>query len=162
DSMLTRNGDQELMREASRRLRARLASSTEPEDMFRYSNLWSLEFKLKPVPEHAQVRQQVAEDLKKLREKNLGSKEWLLALQEGYKIANDKEGRNWAVDEILRLFPNSRAALRMARQRWDEEHPEPKEGDIEKLKPYNQALMKATEEWVKQWPDDVYAWDGRF
>ena len=160
---LSRTGDQDLMRDALRRLRARLAAPTEPEDLNYYNDAWSLEFKLKPVPEHPQVRQQVAEEVKQLREKNPGGKEWLMALQEGYKMTNDKEGKRWAEEELLRLFPKSSLARRMMRQRWDEENPRPKPGDPEeKKKARNQALIKATAEWVKRWPDDPGLAGSRF
>lgn len=160
--LFSRSGDQELMRDALRRLRAHLATSDDPSDLRYYSDAWALEFKLKPVPEHPQVRKQIAEEVKQLREKNLGSKEWLQALQEGYKNAGDKEGKRWAEDEMLRLHPKSSAARRMARQRWDEEHPRPNPNETEKMKVFNQALVKATDEWLKQWPDDVGFWGARY
>jgi thiol-disulfide isomerase/thioredoxin len=162
--MLTHSGDQELMRDALRRLRARLAAPAGPEDLNYYNDAWSLEFKLRPLPEHVQVRRQIADELKQLRAQNLGSKEWLLALQQGYKMADDKEGRGWAEDEMLRLFPKSgAAALRAVRQRWDSEHPHPKQEEAaEKKQAYNQALLKATDEWLKQWPNDVSVWSARY
>ena len=107
--LLSRGDDKELICEFARKLRARLDCSTDPDDINNYDNLWTLEFKLKPVPEHAQVRQQIAEDLKRLRAKNLNTKEWLSALHAGYKMAGDKENRRWAEDEMLRLFPKSSA-----------------------------------------------------
>lgn len=161
--LLASSGDQEIMRDISRRLRARLATPSGPEDLNYYNDVWSLEFKLRPVPEHAQVRQQAAVELKKLRAQNLGSKEWLQVLQEGYKLTDDKEGRRWAEDEVLRLFPKSSAALRIVRERWDTDHPRPKhEESAEKKQAYNQALIKATEEWFKQWPDDIGLWGARY
>src|SRR5262249_51904264 len=45
--VLASSGDQELMRHALRRLRARLAAPTGPEDLNYYSDAWSLEFKLR-------------------------------------------------------------------------------------------------------------------
>ncbi|MGH9838861.1 MAG: redoxin family protein [Blastocatellia bacterium] len=159
---LSRSGDPDLMREALGRLRTRLAAATEPEDLNYYDDAWSLEFKLRPIPEHPQVRQQIAEEVKQLREKNLGSKEWLLALQAGYKNAGDKEGKRWAEDELLRLHPKSSNARRIVRQRWDEEHPRPKPDETGKMKAFNQALVKATNDWLKQWPDDVGFWGARY
>src|SRR5262249_16424608 len=94
-SLLTRNGDKEMMTEAATRRGARLEASTNSDDLGYWDDLWTLSFKLKPVPEHPQVRQQIAEDVKRLRDQNLNSKEWLLALQSGYKQASDKESQRW-------------------------------------------------------------------
>jgi len=144
-------------------LRARLESSTDPDDIKNYDDLWTLEFKLKPVPEHAQVRQRVAEELKRLRAKNLNTKEWLSVLQSGYKMAGDKENRLWAEDEMARLFPKSSAARQAIQSRWRDEHPYPKSDDPpEKKQAYYQAALKVTDEWIKLWPDEWYAWSLRF
>ncbi len=162
-SMLSRGGDQVLMREAAEKLRARITGSTETEDLQQWSSLWSLEFKLRPMTEQAQVRQQVAEDVKQLRAKNLGTKEWLQEMSEGYGQANDKEGKRWADDELLRLFPTSAYARRMVRARWDEANPRPKPNDPEdKRQAYYQALVQATGEWLKQWPDDWSVWNSLY
>jgi thiol-disulfide isomerase/thioredoxin len=154
-SQLSRSGDPELMRNAEQRLRARLKSSTDPEDYKYYDDLWSIEFKLKPVTEHPQVREQIAKELQQLREKNPGGKEWLLALQSGYKMTNDKEGRQWVESEIERLYPNSSENRRLARQRWEENHPRPNPDEPENLAAYNRALTNATNQWLKRWPGDL-------
>jgi len=161
--LLSRSDDKDLAGEFALKLRARLESSTDPDDLNNYDNLWTLEFKLKPVPQHAQVRQQIAEDLKRLRAKNLNTKEWLSALQAGYKMAGDKENRRWAEDEMLRLFPKSSATKRMIQGRWRDENPYPKSEDPpEKKQAYYQATLKATDEWIKLWPDDASVWLSRF
>jgi thiol-disulfide isomerase/thioredoxin len=161
--LLSRSDDKELIGEFAGKLRARLESSTDPDDVKDYDSLWTLEFKLKPVPEHAQVRRRVAEDLKRLRAKNLNSKEWLTALQAGYKMAGDKQGRLWAEDEFARLFPNSSATRSVIQSRWREEHPYPKPEDpTEKKQAYYQAVLKVTDEWIKLWPDDFSSCSSRF
>jgi thiol-disulfide isomerase/thioredoxin len=162
-NLLSRGDDKELTGEFARKLRSRLESSTDPDDLNNYDNLWSLEFKLKPVPEHAQVRTQIAEDLKRLRAKNLNTKEWLSALQSGYKMVGDKEGRRWAEDETLRLFTKLSATKWMIQGRWNDEHPYPKPDDPpEKKQAYYQASLKATDEWIKLWPADPGIWSSRF
>jgi hypothetical protein len=106
------------------------------------------------------VRTQIAAEVKQLREKNVGGKPWLLALQTGYKITNDKEGKRRVEDEMLRLFPNWSTTKRMVRQQWDDANPRPRPGDppdvLEpKMKAYHLALIAATDDWIKRWPDDV-------
>jgi thiol-disulfide isomerase/thioredoxin len=161
-SLITRGGDKELMAEAAQRLRARLETATTADDFGYWEDLWTLSFKLKPVPEHPQVRQQIAEDLKRIRAQNLNSKEWLQALQSGYKQAGDKAGQRWAEDETLRLFPKSATARQLAQTRWREEHPFPKaEEPDEKKQAYHQATVQITTEWLKQWPDEEGIWATR-
>ena len=161
--LVSGSGDKELMTQTAQRLRARLQASTANDDLGHWDDLWTLAFKLKPVPEHPRVRQQIAEDLKRIRAKNLNSKEWFLALQSGYKMVDDKEGRRWAEDEFLRLFPKSDAARFMVQSRWLDEHPYPKPEDrTEKKQAYHQAVVEVTSEWIKRWPDDETSWQMRF
>jgi thiol-disulfide isomerase/thioredoxin len=161
-SLLSRVGDKEMMTAAAQRLRTRLASSTSNEDLGYWENLWTLSFKVKPVPEHPQLRQEIAEDLKQIRARNLNTKEWFQALQAGYKQVGDKSGERWAQDELVRLFPKSQTAKRMVQSRHYEEHPYPKGDEPEaKRQAYNQALLAATTEWLKQWPDDESSWSAR-
>ncbi|HEX4947311.1 MAG TPA: redoxin family protein [Blastocatellia bacterium] len=161
--LLSRGTDKELMAATAQALRARLEAAKDQEEIGNWDNLWTLMFKLKPVPEHSQVRQQVAEDVKRLRAQNLNTKEWLQALQAGYRMADDKDGRRWAEDEMLRLFPKSDAAKQMTQTRWREAHPYPKPNDQpEKKLAYHQANLQATAEWIKQWPDDQFIWSSRF
>jgi thiol-disulfide isomerase/thioredoxin len=161
-SLLSRGSDKELMAEAAQRLRVRLEAATTSDDLAYWDDLWTLSFKLKPVPEHPQVRQQIAEDLKRLRAQNLNSKEWLLALQAGYKQAGDKENLRWAEDEMLRLLPKSETARRLVQTRWRAANPYPKPEDPpEKKQAYYQAAVQITTEWLKQWPNDESTWTER-
>ena len=161
-SLISRLGDKELMTDAAQRLRARLDSSTNNEDLDYWENLWTLSFKLKPVPEHAQLRQEIAQDLTRIRARNLNTKEWFQALQAGYKQVGDKSGERWAQDELVRLFPRSQTAKRIIQSRFYEEHPYPKgEESDAKRKEYNQALLAPTAEWLKQWPNDESSWSTR-
>jgi thiol-disulfide isomerase/thioredoxin len=161
-SLISRLGDKEMMTAAAQRLRARLDSSTSNDDLDYWNNLWTLSFKLKPVPEHPQLRQEIAEDLKHIRARNLNTKEWLQTLQAGYKQVGDKTGEHWAEEELLRLFPRSQTAKRMIQSRYYEDHPYPKPDEPEvKRQAYNQGLLAATTEWLKQWPDDESSWSAR-
>jgi thiol-disulfide isomerase/thioredoxin len=162
-NLLLRGNHMELIGETAKSLRTRLESSPAEEDLRNWENLWTLEFKLKPVLEHPQVRRQVAEDLKLLRARNSNTKEWLSLLQGGYKMADDKEGRIWAENEMLRIFPKSTSSLYIIRARWRDEHPSPKAEDpTEKKQAYYQAFLKATDEELKQWPDEWYLLQSRF
>jgi thiol-disulfide isomerase/thioredoxin len=161
-TLVSRLADKETMTEAAQSLRGRLASSTSSEDLNYWDALWRLEFKLKPVAEHAPLRQQIAEDLKRLRAMNLNSKEWLQALQSGYKQVGDKAGERWAEDELMRLLPKSETARRIVQARYYDGNPYPKPEEPEaKKQAYNQALVQVTAEWLKQWPNDEMTWSAR-
>ncbi len=160
--LITRHGDKDTMVATAQRLRTLLESSSNEEDLPYWDNLWTLSFKLKPVPEHAQLRQQIAEDLKAIRAKNLNKKQWLQTMEGGYRLLGDKTNERWAQDEIIRLFPKSDSVRRLIQMRYDEEHPHPKAEDSEEKKQaYYQARLQATAEWIKRWPTDERSWSSR-
>lgn len=161
-NLTSRLGDKEMMTAAAQRLRTMLESTTNDEDLYNWDTLWTLSFKLKPVTEHAQLRQQIAEDIKNLRAKNLNSRQWLQTLEAGYRQAGDKEGERWAQDEIIRLYPKSESVRRLVQMRYDEEHPFPKSDEPEaKKQSYHQAMLQTTSEWIKRWPTDERSWATR-
>ena len=158
-NLITRAGDKETMASTAQALRVRLESSTKADDLSYWDNLWTLEFKLKPVPEHEQLRRQIADDLKKLRARNLNGKEWFQSLRAGYKQAGDKANLRWAEDELVRLWPKSGTARHIVQARYSEQHPPPKSEDSEEKKQaYNEAYSKVVREWLKQWPNDDFLW----
>ncbi len=156
-------GVTELMAEPAKRLRVRLESSAEADDLTLWGDLWSWEFRLKPVPEHAQVRTKIAEDLKNLRAKDLGGKERLIVLRSGYKMVNDKEGTQWVEDEMARRYPKSPTLLAWLQERWQEANPWPApDAPEEKKQAFYQARLKAVNEWLKQWPNERRLWVDKF
>jgi len=161
-SIISRGGDTELMAAAAQRLRSRLQSSTDSSDLEYWENLWTIEFKLKPVPEHAQVRKQIVEDLKHIRESNQGTRDQLEALRTGYKQVADKTGEHWAEDELIRLFPKSYNARSIIQRRYYDAHKYP-QGEVTEAQrqAYNEALAQVAAEWIKQWPNDEFTWSTR-
>lgn len=156
------SGDTELMTAAAQRLRSRLESSTSSDDLEYWENLWTIEFKLKPVPEHPQLRTQIARDLKRIRENNQGNKTQLETLKAGYKQVGDKTGERWAEDELVRLFPKSFTAQRIIQSRYHEQNPYPK-GEVTdaQKQAYHEAQTQVAADWLKQWPDDEFTWSTR-
>jgi thiol-disulfide isomerase/thioredoxin len=147
-----------MMSAIAQRLRARLESSTSYDDLVDWDQLWTLEFKLKTVPEHAKQREQIAEDVKRLRARNLNTRQWLEAIKAGYKQLGDKAGERWADDENMRVLPNSASVRRIIQSRFYDEHPYPKSDASEADKQaYHRAVVQATGEWLKRWPDDEFA-----
>ena len=161
-NLIPRWGDKEMMSSAAQRLRTRLESSTKDEDLGYWDQLWTIEFKLKTVPEHPQQRALIAEDVKRIRARSLNTQPWLEALRAGYKQAGDKAGERWAQDELVRLLPQSAAARRTLQSRFFDEHPYPRGENVEAEKQvYHRAVVQATGEWIKRWPDDEYTWSTR-
>ena len=148
----------DFVRESAARLRKLLETSTDPDALSNYGTLWSLEFRVLPGNEHEALRKQVAEDIKRLRTIDPGkSRAFLRALQEGYKLINDTEGTKWVTEETKNRFPQG--AFYAVYEEWRAKNPYPKSEDPPgKTTAYNQALLKASEEWVRQWPDQMYAW----
>ncbi len=162
-NLIARTGDKQMMTEAAQRLRARLESSTTNDDLGYWDDLWTISFKIEPVPEYPRVRQQIADDLKRIRGMKLNSKEWLFALRGGYKQVGDKTNQRWAEDKLVQLFPKSETARWMVQTHWHEDHPYPKAEDSDARKQaYHQAVALITTEWLKQWPDDESTWAMRF
>lgn len=160
--LISRSGDKNLMTSAAQSLRSRLESSTATEDLVYWSELWALEFKVKPVPEHAQLRKQIADDVKRIRAGDLNSPVRVEALQAGYKQIGDTTGKREMEDEVLRLMPKSGAARRITQSRFFDEHPYPKAEDSEaKKRVHYEAVVQATSQWLKQWPDDELSLSNR-
>lgn len=159
---ISRSGDKNLMTSVAQSLRARLESSTDVEDLNYWDTLWALEFKLKPVPEHEEVRKQVADDLKHIRAGDLNSQERLEALRSGYKLVGDKTGQRFAEDELIRRMPQSSTARRFIQSRFYDEHPYPKlESTKAEQEAFHKAVVQVTSEWLKRWPDDEYTLSNR-
>lgn len=143
------------------RLRALLQQRRDPESFGSWPTLWSLEFKARPMSEHEALRQQVAEDLKRLRTIDPGKSEsYYSTLQEGYKLTADNEGAKWAVDQARKVAPQT--AMWAVRDQWNKDNPYPKATDPpEKRQAYYQALVKASADWVRQLPNESSVWFSR-
>jgi thiol-disulfide isomerase/thioredoxin len=161
-TQISRSTDKDIVTGTAQRVRARLESSNENEELVHWDMLWTMEFKLKPVTEHAALRQQIAKDLEKIRAKNLGSKEWLESMGAGYKLIGDKTNQRWAEDELIRTLPNSSTTAQLIQRRYYDEHPFPKgEATDGEKQAYQQNLANVTSEWVKRWPADENVWAAR-
>lgn len=152
--------DPELLRESAMHLRALLASRNDAGAVGAYSLLWGLEFRSRPPSEYPQARRQVGEDLKRIRSLDLTSKrEWYSALEEGYRLAGDQKSADWAKEQRQERAPSSRELA--AREKWTKEHTQPESDDPpEKKKAYYQALLDATNQWLKERPNSIpVLWD---
>ncbi|MCS6806916.1 MAG: redoxin domain-containing protein [Acidobacteriota bacterium] len=156
--------DQQQLRELTARLRARIQGKKDIESVTAYEQLWELEFRARPVPEHAALRQQVAEDVKRLRALNLTSeRQWFWTLYQGYKYVNDTEGQNWVEEQMRRLYPYYSTTRWMIDERWRAKHPYPERNATpEEKQAYFQALLQHAEQKLRLLPESVAGWLDHF
>jgi thiol-disulfide isomerase/thioredoxin len=154
--MLASVGDSTLQTRVATDLRKRLTPETDLEELKQYETLWGLEFRTHPPQEHAAVRQQVSEDLKRLEA--LNSKpdaEWMDLLKKGYKQSGAPEATLTALDDrILKDFPSSGTAYTIAYHRWERSHKEPEDQkDAKAWAAYNQVDKEALKGWIRDFTE---------
>ncbi len=157
--ILGKAGDTALQARVAAALRERLAKETDPETLRQYETLWGLEFRSRPPQQHAALRRQVAEDLKRLESANpKPDGEWLAFLKGGYKQSGATEATLTALDDrILKEFPSTDAAFSVVNARWRKAHKEPEEQkDTAAWTAYDQAYDEALKGWIHDYPDNTY------
>lgn len=128
-SMLNQYGTPEVMAAHAKRLRERLEAASDAEMLRHYSDLWGLEFKTTPVPEHPKQRERIAADLRRLEKLDMeASPEWLTFLTTAMKQCGREKEVAGVEDRILRDFPKSLDALLIELRRMAASNPEPKPG----------------------------------
>ncbi|MBL0156646.1 MAG: TlpA family protein disulfide reductase [Bryobacterales bacterium] len=160
-SLLGRFGAPDLQKRVAQELRARLAQESDGQNLQHYSDLWSLEFRLRPPAEHAQVRAQVLKDVRSIEAKDAApGVDVLSALRDGYKLAGAPVELMAAVeDRIFQKYPANFTALSIRLERRKREHPLPKpEAGAEEWGRYQRASADAAAMWVKTAPREEYAW----
>jgi hypothetical protein len=150
---LIRVGDTEFLRQAAGRLRGAIEARTDDEALEQYGTLWTMEFKTVPLAEQEALRERVRADVAKLRSQDWQKNTALLGvLSQGYKILGDAEGVKWADAGIAkRAGQASGAESMLAIAEWRRGHPYKSGFDRDA---YQEALLKQTGEWIRQWPDD--------
>jgi thiol-disulfide isomerase/thioredoxin len=138
-------------------LRERIAGKAEEETVPLYRSLWTLEFKVTPLAEHAQVRQRVEEDLKFLdgldREKY---KTLSYILQEGYKLTGNKEAEEKLSAEAKTSSERMPAFFR-AQEEWTKANPYPgREAEPEERQAHDRKRLQWLEEWIEKIPDEEF------
>ena len=156
---LGKAGRNDRQAEFASKLRQRLIQENGTEDFRRYDLLWGYEFRSRPVGEHPAVRQQVAEDLKRLETlKKQPDAEWLMFLRGGYKQSGASTATVAAVeDRLLREFPNSQEAYQVESERWRAQNKPPDDHkDQEAWRKYNESNLAALQKWMRQFPTIHY------
>jgi thiol-disulfide isomerase/thioredoxin len=134
-------------------LRARLEAETRAANRQLWSSLWDLEFRAVPPTGHAAVRERMAKDLEKLEQSPDSDKlDYLAFLLNGYGKLGDKAAIDRISGQILKDYPNSQEAEPLVTDRWDNEHPFPRDGDKAAQQAWYRARLTAAREWRKRWP----------
>ena len=139
-------------------MRALLASRSDPEAVGAYRTLWSLEFKAHPPSEYDPLRQQVGQDLERLRQLKLEDKrQWYEALEEGYKLVNDQKQSDWAQEQAQTRFP--RPWELAGNVEMGKRPPLPGEdAPPDKKRAYYSDLLQQTAQWLKERPNTTSIW----
>jgi len=156
--LLSKVGDNALQVRVAAALRTRLASETDPDRLKEYETLWGLEFRSHPPQEHAALRKQIAEDLKRLETLNpRPDADWVAFLKNGYKQSGAPETASNALDDrILKEFPSSRSVSDILYERWDKAHKKPEDPNDPAWAAYNQAYKEAVRGWIRDFPEVPY------
>lgn len=153
--LLAKVGDAALQARVASALRARLAAETDPDRLIDYEPLWGLEFRTHPPQEHAAIRQQLTQDLKRLEPLNPRPDVfWLEFLKRAYKQSGASEATITAFDDrILREFPSSEFIPNILNERWEKTHKKPEDPMDPAWSAYNQAYKEAVKGWIREFPD---------
>ena len=157
--LIAKVGNGALQAQVASDLHARLANETDLESLKQYETLWGLEFRSRPPQEHAALRREIAQDLKRLESLNpKPDGDWMALLKKGYKQTGASEASLNAMDDrILKEFPSSEAAYDIAYERWTKAHKEPEDSkDAQAWGAWKQAYKEAVRGWVHDFPEVTY------
>lgn len=114
-------------------LRGLLEKDHDPTLLSAWVTVWNMEFAATPAQQD-QVRVRLTQDLERLRARPTKDLDYLTTLQAGYRMADDKKAQREIEDRIVAEYPDSSDAEFTASQRFEDEHPYPKEEDSEGTK----------------------------
>lgn len=156
--LLSKFGGSEAQARVAAALRGKLATESNPEPLKKYETLWGLEFQSRPPQQHAELRRQIGEDLKRIEPLNpKPDAEWLEFLKNGYKQAFDAQPTQALEDRIVREFPASQQAFGIVAAAWRKTHKEPEDGgDTGAWRAYNKVYEEALKGWIRDFAEVTY------
>jgi thiol-disulfide isomerase/thioredoxin len=150
--------DEFALGELAGELRVLLQNVIDLQDLRYYPTLWAAEFRLAPPSELERAKTAVAEDLKRIE---LLSQDNDLAvlnvLIDGYRLSGQPDGEKRTNARVAAARPRDPAME--AYRAWEKDHPEGSEEAAWKAR--SEALYKVSADWIKQWPDNRFAWEQR-
>jgi len=160
-SALRQIDDNSVVRQRAAQLRALLEKRDDPDAINAYRTLWALEFKINPPSEYEALRKRVAADVQRIRGLSLSEKwEWYDALEDGYKLANDRKNADWANEQRELHAPNPWEPASL--ERWYQEREAPgADATPDIRRAYYSDLLKQTTKWIKECPNATFIWSIR-
>ncbi|MBZ5617842.1 MAG: TlpA family protein disulfide reductase [Acidobacteriia bacterium] len=153
-------GDPEFISQSAVSLRKLLEGRTDEQALRSYNTLWSLEFKSTPLSAQEPVRERIRQDVVRLRAADwakIGS--LLTELRDAYKMLGDAEGSKWVDEHMAKSGSPHPSGAAEAINEWRRTHPYKTGSEREA---FQETLLKQTEEWIREWPDDPQPRNERF
>src|ERR1035437_6357847 len=149
---ITRIDDAELIRNSAAHLRELLDARSDDEALGVYYTLWTLEFKTAPLSAPAPLRARLRKDVEKLRALDLSKRPAVLGeLGQAYKMLGDTDGSKWVDEQLVKNGSRASSGATQAIGEWRRAHPYKSGSEREA---YQELLLKQTEEWIREWPED--------
>ena len=152
---LSRITDHGATRTLVQRFRKVLESSTDPQVLARYTDLWAAEFRSTPPADFDKLRALIRQDLKHLETFEKPDHTLLAALREGYYLTGQAEAADRAAKELL--LPDDPARAHWLK--WNEQHPYSQSNRTpEERRSYRELERKEAEELAAIWPNSFLSW----
>lgn len=149
---ITRIDDAESIRNSAAHLRELLDARTDDEALGLYNTLWTLEFKTAPLSAQEPLRARLRKDVEKLRALDSSKRPFLLnELGQAYKMLGDTDGSKWVDEQLVKNGSRASSGATQAIGEWRRAHPYKSGSEREA---YQELLLKQTEEWIREWPED--------
>jgi thiol-disulfide isomerase/thioredoxin len=144
--------DAELIRNSAAHLRELLDARTDDEALALYNTLWTMEFKTAPLSAQEPLRARLRKDAERLRALDLSKRPALLSeLGQGYKMLGDRDGSKWVDEQLVKSGAHPPSGAAAAINEWRRAHPYKSGFEREA---YQETLLKQTEAWIREWPED--------
>jgi thiol-disulfide isomerase/thioredoxin len=150
--------DEHALRELAGALRAQLKNTADPRNLRYYPTLWAAELRLAPPSELERAQTAVAEDLKRIEPLSQDNDLAVLnVLSDGYRLSGQPDGEKRIGARIAAARPHDPAFE--AYEAWEKDHP--RGSGLVAFNTHAEALYNVSADWVRQWPDNRFAWEQR-
>ncbi|HTO76079.1 MAG TPA: TlpA disulfide reductase family protein [Thermoanaerobaculia bacterium] len=130
-----------------------------PEDL---KNLWELEFKYADPAQFGALREDVKRQVAALRKQDrTDDRQWLAALEDGYKLTEDADGTRWVEDTTLAKFPCEWTTTQIWLDRFQKEHGKFPDVEGEAQQTWLDDELAEMEPRLAQCPDESLLWQER-
>ena len=145
-------------------LRNRLKDETDLTLLPAWKTVWDLEFVMVPIAQQDALRARLRKEVSELRDKiHSDDPGWLSLLKGGYHMAGDTTAEREIADQIVAKYPESDQGRSILSERWEADHPWPRENASEQaVQEYYRAVLARANAELKTRPGDNEAQNDRF